>query len=371
MLSMVSGSVGLRAEPARRPHLLLRAGCARSPRRSSRTPRASRSRRRPDALRVRALLLLSPACSSRSAGCPASSSRMKKYGARSDGAHTRTPRPARAAPIPARRADGRPRRSGPLARVASTGAGRRRCAWAGAGLALCAIAAAIVVYMAVKGLQYLQPEPAVPATRPASSTRRKSRRLPGPAHRHVPADRHRHRDRRRRSAVGDRGLARRVRPARAGWRARSSPASRSSPARPTSCSRSSAWRSSSTGFFGFLSFTAEGGAVFGRSFLTAGAMMSLIALPLVVGATREGAAGDPAPRARGVLRARQDARATIRRVLLPAVAAEHRDRRGARHGPDRRRHRDRRDPARRDAAAPEQRRARSPASTCSRAPARR
>jgi phosphate transport system permease protein len=43
----------------------------------------------------------------------------------------------------------------------------------------------------------------------------------------------------------------------------------------------------SQGIFGPLSFTAEGGAVFGRSFFTAGAMMSLIALPLIVGATRE------------------------------------------------------------------------------------
>ncbi len=48
------------------------------------------------------------------------------------------------------------------------------------------------------------------------------------------------------------------------------------------------------GIFGFLSFTAEGGAVFGRSFFTAGAMMSLIALPLVVGATREALQAIPA-----------------------------------------------------------------------------
>ena len=46
----------------------------------------------------------------------------------------------------------------------------------------------------------------------------------------------------------------------------------------------------------------QGGAVFGRSFLTAGAMMSLIALPMVFGATREGLQSVPAPRARGVLR---------------------------------------------------------------------
>jgi phosphate transport system permease protein len=38
--------------------------------------------------------------------------------------------------------------------------------------------------------------------------------------------------------------------------------------------------------FSFFSITGEGGAVFGRSFLAAAAMMSLIALPLVVGATR-------------------------------------------------------------------------------------
>ena len=42
------------------------------------------------------------------------------------------------------------------------------------------------------------------------------------------------------------------------------------------------------GIFSLLSFTAQGGAVFGRSFLTAGAMMSLIALPSVFAATREG-----------------------------------------------------------------------------------
>jgi phosphate transport system permease protein len=71
--------------------------------------------------------------------------------------------------------------------------------------------------------------------------------------------------------------------------------------------------------FGPLSFTAEGGAVFGRSFLTAGAMMSLIALPLVVGATREALQSIPrhvreASYALGKTRA-----ATIRRVLLPVA----------------------------------------------------
>lgn len=69
--------------------------------------------------------------------------------------------------------------------------------------------------------------------------------------------------------------------------------------------------------FGFLSFTAQGNAVFGRSFFTAGAMMALIALPLVVGATREALFAIPghvreASYALGKTRA-----TTIRRVLLP------------------------------------------------------
>src|SRR5262249_40240062 len=50
----------------------------------------------------------------------------------------------------------------------------------------------------------------------------------------------------------------------------------------------------SQSFFGFLSFTAQGGAVFGRSFIIAGIMMSLIALPLIVGATREALQSIPA-----------------------------------------------------------------------------
>jgi len=40
-------------------------------------------------------------------------------------------------------------------------------------------------------------------------------------------------------------------------------------------------------FMGLFSFTAEGGSVFGRSFITAGVMMSLVAIPMVIGATRE------------------------------------------------------------------------------------
>jgi phosphate transport system permease protein len=71
-------------------------------------------------------------------------------------------------------------------------------------------------------------------------------------------------------------------------------------------------------FFGFLSFTAEGNAVFGRSFFTAGAMMSLIALPLIVGATREALQAIPSHVREASYALGKDRISTIRRVLLPA-----------------------------------------------------
>lgn len=71
--------------------------------------------------------------------------------------------------------------------------------------------------------------------------------------------------------------------------------------------------------FAFLSFTSEGGGVFGRSFLTAGAMMSLIALPLVVGATREALQAIPQHVREASYALGKTKAATIRRVLLPAA----------------------------------------------------
>jgi phosphate transport system permease protein len=72
------------------------------------------------------------------------------------------------------------------------------------------------------------------------------------------------------------------------------------------------------GAFGFLSFKAEGGAVFGRSFFIAGIMMSLIALPLIVGATREALQSIPAHVREASYALGKDKISTIRRVLLPA-----------------------------------------------------
>jgi phosphate transport system permease protein len=73
------------------------------------------------------------------------------------------------------------------------------------------------------------------------------------------------------------------------------------------------------GIFGFLSFTAQGHAVFGRSFFTAGAMMALIALPLVVGSTREALNAIPAHVREASYALGKNRIATIRRVLLPGA----------------------------------------------------
>lgn len=75
----------------------------------------------------------------------------------------------------------------------------------------------------------------------------------------------------------------------------------------------------SRGFFGFLSQSAADGAVTGRSFLTAGAMMSLLALPLIVGATREGLAQVPDRMREASLALGKTRSRTLRSVLLPTV----------------------------------------------------
>ena len=75
------------------------------------------------------------------------------------------------------------------------------------------------------------------------------------------------------------------------------------------------------GIFGWMSFTAQGGAVFGRSFLTAGTMMSLIALPMVFASTREGLQAIPSHVREASYALGKTKAATIRRVLLPSVRA--------------------------------------------------
>jgi phosphate transport system permease protein len=76
------------------------------------------------------------------------------------------------------------------------------------------------------------------------------------------------------------------------------------------------------GFLGFLSQNAANGAVYGRSFFAAGIVMSLLALPLIVGSTRE-ALGQVPDRMREASYALGKTRAsTIRYVLLPAIRTD-------------------------------------------------
>jgi phosphate transport system permease protein len=69
----------------------------------------------------------------------------------------------------------------------------------------------------------------------------------------------------------------------------------------------------------FLSQTSAGGSVFGRSFLTAGAMMSLLALPLVVASTREALMQVPGHVREASYALGKTKATTIRKVLLPSV----------------------------------------------------
>jgi phosphate transport system permease protein len=68
-----------------------------------------------------------------------------------------------------------------------------------------------------------------------------------------------------------------------------------------------------------FSFTAEGGGVFGRSFIAAGTMMSLLALPSVYAATRDGLQAVPGHQREAAFALGKTRITTIRRVLIPSV----------------------------------------------------
>jgi phosphate transport system permease protein len=187
--------------------------------------------------------------------------------------------------------------------------------WA-AGIALCLIAGSIVVFMAVKGVQYLRPELFTESPLP-SLDQRKSGGFLDPLIGTVIL-----------TVLGT-AIAAPLGVATAVWLTEYG--------RPAGLARAvesgvevvAGTPSIVLAIFGlivfqesvlgFLSFTAEGGAVFGRSFLTAGAMMALIALPLVVGATREGLQAIPAHVREASYALGKSKAATIRRVLLPSV----------------------------------------------------
>ncbi len=73
------------------------------------------------------------------------------------------------------------------------------------------------------------------------------------------------------------------------------------------------------GFFAFLSASTNGGSVSGRSFLAAGILMGVLALPLVVGATREALAQLPNRMREASFALGKTRATTIRRVLLPSI----------------------------------------------------
>jgi phosphate transport system permease protein len=71
-----------------------------------------------------------------------------------------------------------------------------------------------------------------------------------------------------------------------------------------------------------LSFRAGGGGVYGRSFLAAGIMMSLLALPLTYTATRNGLRAIPRHQREASYALGKTRISTIRRVLLPSLRGD-------------------------------------------------
>ena len=71
--------------------------------------------------------------------------------------------------------------------------------------------------------------------------------------------------------------------------------------------------------FEFLSFAGDNGVVVGKSFLTAGVMMSLIAMPLIFTTTREALLQVPALVREASYALGKTKWATIRKVLLPSI----------------------------------------------------
>jgi phosphate transport system permease protein len=68
-----------------------------------------------------------------------------------------------------------------------------------------------------------------------------------------------------------------------------------------------------------FSFTAEGGGVYGDSFFAAGSMISLLALPPIYAATRDGLQAVPGHQREAAFALGKTRITTVRRVLLPSV----------------------------------------------------
>jgi phosphate transport system permease protein len=193
------------------------------------------------------------------------------------------------------------------------------CAWT-AGLGLCLVAAAIVIYMGVRGIEYLRP--GLLFTRPAASTSQSQSGgfldpLIGTA---------------LLTAIGvllaiplaiasavwivEYGQGGRARQALARVVESSIEIVAGTPDIVIALFGLAIFQLS---LFAPLSFTAAGGGVYGRSFIAAGAMMSLIALPPLFAATRDGLQAVPAHMREAAFALGKTRIATIRRVLLPSV----------------------------------------------------
>ena len=209
------------------------------------------------------------------------------------------------------------RRTGAIESSASWRTGDRMALWLcwAAGLLLCLVAAAIVLYMGYRGLQYLQPE--LLWTRPESSSdQSRSGGFLDPLVGTVAL-----------TAIGTLialplGVCTAiwlVEFGRPGWLARAVESGIEVIAgTPDIVLAIFGLVLFQQQIFALLSFTAQGDAVFGRSFLTAGAMMALVALPFVVGATREALQAIPRHVREASYALGKTKAATIRRVLLPS-----------------------------------------------------
>lgn len=188
-------------------------------------------------------------------------------------------------------------------------------AWA-AGLGLCLVTGAIVVYMGVRGFQYLRPDLIV--TRPQTSTSQAGSggfldpligtavltaigiclALP----------------------LGVCSAAWIVEYGRPAWLARLVESSIEIVAgTPDIVIAIFGLAVFELGAFGALSSKSESGVVTGHSFIAAGATMSLIALPPLYAATRDGLQAVPAHMREAAFALGKTRIATIRRVLLPTV----------------------------------------------------
>jgi phosphate transport system permease protein len=188
-------------------------------------------------------------------------------------------------------------------------------AWA-AGLGLCLVTGAIVLYMGVRGFQYLRPELLVTRPRPGVSQEGAGGFLDpliGTA------------------ALTAIGLAIAlplgvcsaawiVEYGRPSWLARLVESSIEIVAgTPDIVIAIFGLAVFQLGVLGSLSSTSEAGVVTGTSFIAAGTMMSLIALPPLYAATRDGLQAVPAHMREAAFALGKTRIATIRRVLIPSV----------------------------------------------------